>query len=213
MSVDQVLSKIHSSTSRYSIKGLKAWAESAGSEQQKKMAAALLEESDPHRLGHLLTVFQHKPLSGCSRHLERLLALADHEEQWVRFRANQAMGEIRHPAVRDRAISQLKAQNWFQSGVLPLKCNLMPGDCHLFDRHLKVVSNDFQHHQLIGDLVHILQANPWPEMLNVMLFVYETSPCTNCRHKVYQLMRSQGIAPDWITSEWPYDVYHHWETQ
>ena len=212
LSVGEVLKKIRSSTSRYSIQGLKAWAKAATREKQKEVADALIDESDPHRLGHLLTVFQQKPLSRSSRHVNRLLALADHQEQWVRLRANQALAEVRHPAVRDRAISQLKAQNWLQSEVLPLKSNLMPGDCVLFDRHLRVSPNDFQHHRLIGDLVHIMQANPWPELLQVMLFVYETSPCTSCRHEVYELMSNLGIAPEWVTCEWPHDAYHDWET-
>lgn len=212
LSVGEVLAKIHSSTSRYSIQGLKAWAKAATREKQTEIADAFMDESDPHRLGHLLTVFQQKPLSiKSSGHVSRLLALADHQEQWVRFRANQALAEVKHPAVRDRAISQLKAKNWFQSEVLPLKSNLMPGDSDLFDRHLRFTYDSFQHHRLIGDLVHILQANPWPELLNVMLFVYETSPCTNCRCEVYQLMSNQSIAPEWVTCEWPHDAYHHWE--
>jgi hypothetical protein len=213
LSVGEVLAKIHSSTSRYSVQGLKAWAKSANREKLKEMADALIEESDPHRLGHLLTIFQHKPLSRSSRHVSRLLALADHQEQRVRFRANQALAEVKHPAVRDWAISQLKAKNWFQSEVLPLKSNLMPDDSNLFDRHLRATSDNFQHHRLIGDLVHILQANPWPELLNVMLFVYETSPCTNCRYEVYQLMSNQGIAPEWVTCEWPHDANQHWESR
>ncbi|MBS2040612.1 hypothetical protein JST97_36835 [bacterium] len=171
-----------------------------------------MEESDPHRLGHLLTIFHHKPLSSAPLHVGRLLALADHREQSVRFRANQALAEVRHPAVRDRAISRLKAKDWFHSEVLPLKSNLLPGDSLLFDRHLRVKGNNFEHHRLIGDLVHIVQANPWPELLKVMLFVYETSPCTNCRYDVYQLMSKQSIAPDWVTAEWPHDANQHWET-
>ena len=130
----------------------------------------------------------------------------------MRLRANQALAEVRHPAVRERAISQLMAQKWCQCEVLPLKSNLMRDDCILFERHLRVSSNNFEHHRLIGDLVHILQANPWPELLKVMLFVYETSPCTNCRHEVYQLMNNQGIAPEWVTREWPHDANQQWET-
>lgn len=207
LSVGEVLARIQTSTSRYFIPGLKAWAQVAGRAQRKKMAEALRKESDPHRLGHLLTVFRHNPLSS-ARHIHRLLELADHQDPWVRRRAHQALGEVRHPAVRARAICQLQAQNWFLCELLPLKSNLLPEDSLLFDHHLRVARKPFQHHRLIGDLVDILHANPWPEMLRVMLFVYATSPCTHCRQEIYQLMDSQGIAPTWVTSEWPYDAYH-----
>ncbi|MBT9583661.1 hypothetical protein IV102_09930 [bacterium] len=45
-----------------------------------------------------------------------------------------------------------------------------------------------------------------------MLIVYETSPCTKCRYEAYQLMMNQGIAPEWVTCEWPHDAYHHWDS-
>lgn len=212
LSAGEVLAKIHSSTSRYYIQGLKAWAKAATRAKQREIAEALMVEGDPHRLGHLLTVFEQKPLSRSARHDSRLLELADHQEQWVRFRANRALAEVRHPAVRDRAISQLQAKNWFQSEILSFKSNLLPGDSRLLERHLKVTSDNYEHHRLICNLVDILRSNPWPEMLTVMLFVYETSPCTNCRYEVYQLMSDQGITPPWVAAEWPHDANQHWDT-
>lgn len=209
---NEVLGKIRSSTSRYYIKGLKAWAKAASREKLKEIADALMIENDPAGLGHLLTIFQEKPLSKPPQHVTRLLELSEHQEQSVRFRANQALGGVRHPAVRARAISQLQAKNWFQSEILSFKSNLLPGDSRLFDRHLRVTSDNYEHHRLICNLVDILRANPWPEMLNVMLFVYETSPCTNCRYEVHQIMSNQGIAPAWVDAEWPHDANQHWDT-
>lgn len=64
----------------------------------------------------------------------------------------------------------------------------------------------YNHHRLIFDLVEVCQCNPWPEMLEVMLFVYQTSPCTNCRYSIYETMSQAGLTPGWVASEWPYNV-------
>lgn len=209
--VSEVLAQIDSSPSPYYIPGLKAWAEAASVENLERMAEALTAEATPHRLGHVLTVFTHRPLPKSSRNVSRLLALAEHPERMVRLRANTALAEVRHLAIRDRALSQLRVQNWLEAEILPLKSNLMPGDSVLFDRHLRVSSSNFKHHRLVTDLISICEANPWLELLKVMLFVYETSPCTSCRHQVYQLMTNRGVTPDWVACEWPYDVYQSCE--
>lgn len=134
---------------------------------------------------------------------ERYLRLVDHPDRLVRYRASAALSLIRHPSVRHLALAKLASGDWLD-GQLSLFCsNLEAGDSALFAEHLKVDRDADRHHSLVFHLVEVCRANPGPELTQVRHFVYETSPCTNCRRAVVTALE---LTSPWIAAEWPLDV-------
>jgi hypothetical protein len=206
LSATDILTLIDSTDSQFYIKPVSLWSRSASEEQLEDLARALAHENSTHRLRHILSIFRRRPLPLFEAHSDAFLKLATQEDWHVKHRANTALSSVTHPKIRKLALAQLCSQNWLVGELLPLKSNFSPGDSTFFTQHLRVDRNTYNHHRLIFDLVEVCRANPWPEMLEVMQFIYQTSPCTNCRDKIYQVMSKASLIPGWIVSERPYDM-------
>ena len=206
LSVPDVVELIDSTDAPYYIQALSLWSRSAKEEQLEELADRLAKEESTHRLRHFLSVFRRRSLPGFDLHADAFLKLTSHHDWHVRSWANRALSAICHPKIRAQALANLHSGQWLEGQLLPLISNLRPGDSALLAEHLRVDRNAYKHHQLIFDLVEICEENPWPEMIELMMFVYQTSPCTNCREAIYQVMLKESLVPDWIAAEWPFDV-------
>lgn len=61
-------------------------------------------------------------------------------------------------------------------------------------------------HSLIFDLAELCASVKRTECLPLMLFVYEYSPCGNCRYQAVKVMVELGIAPQWMIEECRFDA-------
>lgn len=211
LTVSGILELLDSNAAAYYIRPVTFWRDSASEEQLEEMSRILAKENSVHRLRHILSVFAKRPIPQFDRYAEDILRLAQHDDWHVKYRTNFALSHIAHPMVRAQTLRNLAAQDWLVGELLPLKSNLQPGDSNLLAASLKVDRNDYRHHRLIHDLVEICQAHPWPEMSEVMHFVYQTSPCVSCRRWVQEVMLEQKLLPDWIADEWTYDASLRWD--
>lgn len=84
-------------------------------------------------------------------------------------------------SVRQLALRSLTSGKWDGRHIGLFEANFRAGDEVLLARHLRVLDYDDEQHGLTFNLVDICQAHPLPELLSVMLFVYQTSPCSQCR--------------------------------
>ena len=203
-----------SENSYFSHPDLSWWQKSATDAQLRELASYLTTDTTLNRMGYILSVFCRRELPDLEEHLDTLFDLAKHENWHVKYRSHQVMARNFHPKIRALALENLRQRTWLTGELSPLKTNLVAGDSKHFDEALWVDRNDYRHHRLVGDLLDICQSKPWPELLEVMHFVYETSPCTSCRYWMYEVMKKQGLLPDWIEREWVYDVQaldYDWE--
>jgi hypothetical protein len=205
LSVSNLLELIDSSPGPY-IQAVSLWRQSASDEQLEDVVTILSQEESEHRIRHLLRVFERRQFPNFENHSDRLLRLAVHDDWHVRHSAHSAFSSVTHARLRALTLYRLQSGDWLSGEMLPLKANLQPGDSAWLAKHLKVDRNAYRHHCLVFDLVKVCEANPWPEMLEVMMFVYSTSPCTSCRRIIYDVMLEAGLVPEWVAVEWPYDV-------
>ena len=206
LSVPDLVELIDSTDAPYYIRALSLWSQSASEEQLDELADKLAKEKSAHRLRHFLSVFRRRILPGFEVHSDSILKLTSHDDWYVRTRTNTALSAICHPKIRAQTLACLRSRQWLEGQLLPLKSNLHPGDSALLTEHLKVDRSAYKHHRLIFDLVEICQQNPWPEMVELMMFIYQTSPCTNCREAIYQAMLKESLVPAWMAAVWPFDV-------
>ncbi|MGE0490854.1 MAG: hypothetical protein AB7S38_16725 [Vulcanimicrobiota bacterium] len=203
LSVSQLLECIDDNDSRYYNQAVSLWQGAASQSQLEEVAHLLAREESSHRLVHLLSIFRKRQLPLFDRYSDRFLRLVDHPDDQVRRRACKALAAVRHPAIRQLALAKLASQDWLE-GQLSLFCsNLEAGDSAILARHLRVDREAERHHSLVFHLVEVCQANPGPELDQVRHFIYETSPCANCRRA---MMTAPALTSPWIAAEWPFDV-------
>jgi hypothetical protein len=123
----------------------------------------------------------------------------------VRQLAHRALSNYAHPAVRRLAIERLKASPFLESELELLSMNYQPGDASLIEHLLQVPADRDQLHHLICDLVRLYESNQVAESGRAMLFVYEESPCSNCRLDAFRVLVGTGTAPHWLLEECRHD--------
>jgi len=164
-----------------------------GEEQAEPVFERLLQERNAPRLARCLEFFARR---GFPRVCPRLLELADHPSERVRFSLVQGLSRHQGEEVRQLALRCLKRRRWRSGEVGLLENNYRSGDVQVL---LPVLVSD--DHRLIADLVDVCKQNAHPELLPVLIYVYEVSLCLNCRDIVIDIMRELGILPGWIEEE------------
>jgi hypothetical protein len=191
--LEAILSAIDSPGKGY---GLGYQCRSMGHEVAGELWSQLLRERCPARLSKLLRCFGQSDLPQVGA---EVIALADHPSSEVRFTALRALSRLRHPRVRALGLRCLARKRWRSGEVTLLNKNYEPGDSLPLRRVL--VSDD---HQLISDLTELCKSVAHADLQEVMMFVYEHSPCSNCREAIVKLMRSLEVFPKWAEEEWPW---------
>lgn len=203
ISVDQVLEGIQEDDDSKLRFPLNSWGGYADSADLRVIADVMLAETDTTRLRKYLMVFMYRSLPSFDR---RLLPLLDHENERVRWYSIQVLANHRHDEVRRIAVKRLNQQG-AQSGALPLlRNNYRSGDHRLIERQLRISDDSDEVHRLVSDLVDVFEANPSPDARLSMLFVYEHSPCSNCRGDAVKILIAWGSAPDWLLEECWFDA-------
>lgn len=163
---------------------------------------AMLRQSDPARLRKYLRVFQRVALAEFDN---RLIRFTEHENAEIRRLAFCALSNYAHADIRKLAIERLSAGRCFEDELQLLKSNYQPGDAAMIENLLQVSDDRDRLHRLGFDLVDVFEANPLPESSPSMLFVYEHSPCTNCRRHAVKVILTTQTAPTWLLEEARYD--------
>jgi hypothetical protein len=163
----------------------------------------MFEERHPGRLQKYLRVFRRRALPSFD---SRVLALTDHPDREVREVALEAIANYTHPEVRRLAVSRIQ-QGRVEEGELKLLArNYRPGDGLLIEAALPIPEEADMLHSIVYDLVSVIQANQDPNLATVMMFVYEYSPCSNCRRAAVKVLLNTGMIPSWVHDECRYDA-------
>jgi hypothetical protein len=165
----------------------------------------MLAEDQPGRLRRFLQVFAYYRME---RFDERLLSLAGHDDADIRWLVNATAGRYQHAAVRALGLAELKrlaAGGAYEGQFKLLVQNFEPGDAARIETVLRVPEVAEELHSVCLDLVMLGEARVEPELGPLGMFVYEHSPCTNCRERAVRLLRGTGTAPDWVLMECRYD--------
>jgi hypothetical protein len=181
---------------------LVAWGRDAPIDEVQSVFDAMMSESEPTRLRHYLRVFQQRALPVI---VTRLLRLAAHEDSEIRRRANTALSMYAHPAVRALAVERLRTARTDEHELKLLAKNFQAGDSSLVEPVLRVRADTDECHDLVYQLAEVCTANPVVELATTMHFVYEHSPCSNCRRRAVQSLIAINAAPAWLLEECRHD--------
>lgn len=160
-----------------------------------KLFEQLGSERSPGRLAKLLRCFTQRDLPEVN---PEVIALADHPSKKVRWAALLALSRLAHPLVRKLALRCLARKRWRNGELKLFERNFQAGDAVALEEILVTDA-----HELISDLTAVCESVNSPELVKVMLFVYEVSNCSICRRAIVKLLRSMGIFPKWAEAEWP----------
>jgi hypothetical protein len=63
-----------------------------------------------------------------------------------------------------------------------------------------------EQHDLVFGLVDLLESSPDLSSAELALYVYDRSPCSNCRRSAVQLLDRWRERPTWVTAELEHDA-------
>lgn len=203
ISAEQVIQNIQSVAPDQDRYWYGAWGRHASGAELTLVATAMFMESHPGRLQKFLRVFRGRALP----HFDaRLLALADHPEPDVREAAIAALANCTNPLVRDLAVHRIGLGRLLEGELKLLTLNYRPGDSHLIEAALVTPEDADTLHRIVHDLERVITANNDAGLADVMLFVYENSPCSYCRGDVVKALIGTATIPRWVRDECRYDA-------
>jgi hypothetical protein len=162
------------------------------------IAERLSTETNPARVVQYLRVFQNRQAPFID---DALLAFADHEQRLVRWVAYRVLSQFDDPRVRELALARLKPGPIVEGALRMLRAVYQPGDHDAIERAIFIPEDRDDLHSLVFDLADVFKRHPLPEARALMLFVYEHSPCGNCRYAAIKTLSLAGSAPSWLREE------------
>lgn len=182
---------------------LRKWGRDASSEEIERAARTLLTVADPKQLVAYLTIFGDRafPLD-----VRRLFRLAWHEDDLVSLRTLQILASVRHPDVRALAFELLEDDPTNGNALALLTHNYQPGDEQFMATLVAQAADHHAVHSLTSGINDVFEQNPTPDAADLLLTLYERSPCSICRCTSIDLLIERDALPPWIVAEARYDA-------
>jgi hypothetical protein len=161
----------------------------------------LLHEQDELALPYL-TLFGRRPFLGNPDELVRWTTSSNLRVSWA---ATRALGRIESPVVRDMALEQIQAGK--PSGARLLASNYRSGDLNTILPMLRDLSDKDEIHDLGLAVLNLTGENDVPveESGDILILLYERTPCSMCRGDAVSRLFKAGQVPAWIADECRFD--------
>ena len=104
------------------------------------------------------------------------------------------------------ALRSLAPELMIKGSLKLLESSYETGDHAAIEQALFVPSDVDELHTIVFDLASVCAKVMQSECLGLLLFVYEYSPCGNCRQIAVETLEHLGITPSWLKEERPYDA-------
>lgn len=177
------------------------WGRLANDENLRAAAEDVVQETDERKTRWLLDAFHYTPFP-----LDpvRLLPLMDMNDS-VPGAVLRALRRIKHPVVRELALSLLDHGEYSGDAVQMLALNYQAGDWTLIETltEAETTANGFHH---IGwAAFEVFEKYPDSSAINALLNIYEKGPCSFCRFRALRFLASLAALTDDIRRECLYD--------
>lgn len=183
------------------------WGLDASDEDIARAAADLLAEKEQGRLIGYLSIFLRRPFPLAP---ERFLSFLRHPTETLKDRhlvggAAEVLSRVADQRVRDTVLALISddaIDGWLKSfAVKMLHSNYAPGDeATLLDLWSRTTDIDDLH--WLGTSVRdVFEVNLTVAAVPLLLAVYESGPCSFCRHGVVEILQTLGEAPAWLLEE------------
>ncbi len=150
-----------------------------------------------------LRLFARRRFVGSPVELVRWMNGSDSRASWS---ATLALGWIASPLVREMALQQLRAGR--PRGARLLRANYRPGDFDLLMPMLRDAPSDETAHDISLAVLDLIGENdpPIDESLDILVALYEHTPCSMCRGDAVSHLVKAGRTPAWIAEECRFDA-------
>ena len=180
-----------------------AFARCASDEDILHCFALLKNETDKAKKIKLLNIFQRRALP---EFYDPLLNFACDEDEELCSASIAALSLLRDERVHQLAIEINELSN-LQRKIYSIPLfynNYIHGDNFVIEKILKSVpvnsDRDVIHH-LVFDLVKLCEKNKSSEMNQILLWIYENSPCMNCRGKGVKMLLENNALTESMLAE------------
>lgn len=174
----------------------------ATDDELKIVLERLVEETQETVCLRLLWIFRRTPLPELH---PRIWQLADSKDDALRYSAVEALAQSQDPRVGELGRSRLRSGAFTarDSDTLDLFIrNYQPQDEQLILSALTLLPPDEDEaHSLGSSLLNICDENTSGASLDMLKWVYESTPCTVCRHSAVKQMAATGRVPPEIVAE------------
>jgi hypothetical protein len=182
---------------------LRRWAEKASTEELKALAADMAGTTDYNKLVSMLHIFDKYEFQG---DIEVLLAFINDGRRIIKGRSLRALRKVCHPSVRLKGLELLRSTNRPSEGLELLVSNYETGDFALIWDVLQRQTNSDIIHAMGFSLDAMNDKFSDQEAERLMLWLYETGPCSMCRTNYVRGLASMQRLPDWTREECLYDA-------
>jgi hypothetical protein len=154
----------------------------------------LLVESRPDRLLRCLWVFRRRAVPQLR---SRLFALAASADEQLQNAAIAAIAQTQDRSVRALGVELLRENpSTVRRGAIGLfRRNYVPGDYRFIESALFVPEDRDVAHDMGFDILDLADTYPHPELAGCLAWVYEHTPCSNCRGKALAALLARNRAP------------------
>lgn len=133
-----------------------------------------------------------------------MLPLVRHHEPAVREFAARTLGRHIDPAVREVGLAVLRDDT--STGLELLRRNAHREDTAVLVERLEPIADVCAQHAVAFDVLQLLEGIPDIREPALALYVYEMSPCQNCRGSAVRHLLAWEACPDWLRSEGHFDA-------
>ena len=164
----------------------------------------LLLETRQDRLIRYLWIFRQRRLPRLDA---KVLKWARSEHKELRAAAVEALAALPDEAVRTLALElSADADSGIAAHAIGLfKVNYRSGDHRLLEALLPRLSEHEDVHWICMDILDVFGANQLPELAACLQWVYQTTPCSICRHRAVEALLEQNLLPSELLEECRYD--------
>ncbi len=181
------------------------FARNASDADIRKVFDSLFTARNLYEQKSLLKVFNYRTLPKFD---SRIIEFLTSEDFSVRHSAADALGLLKHSAVRRQAIEMLTDKNsgHILLGMQMLKKNYRPSDPEMLLSALKKLKGSFDVHSAGMNLRNLAKEEGGKELAPCFLWLYEHGPDTFCRESFVELLVEWEQCPDEILFESQWDA-------
>ncbi|WP_293902895.1 hypothetical protein [Phenylobacterium sp.] len=149
-----------------------------------------------------LTLFGRRPFTGNPVELVRWTKSSNSRVVWA---ATRALGRMESAVVREMALEQIRAGR--PSGARLLASNYRSGDLAMILPMLRDLPDNDEVHDLGLAILNLTGENDVSaeDSADVLLLLYERTPCSMCRADVVSRLFKAQRVPDWMADECRFD--------
>ena len=148
-----------------------------------------MSTEDKDHLQKMLRLFWKKPFPN---EPDRLIELAQNEDEELSYSAMRAMHSTVSPLIRDLALKFASEGRMVHEIPGLLIKNYQDGDDMLVTELLKIQLDDFEYHNINMYARELFEAHPEADCQQAMLLIYENNPCSLCRGSALSLLTKSG---------------------